>query len=120
MATDIGTQSVEAPTAHLDDAHVGDIMGALGTLRRHTPHPVSWGRRLLALAAIMGPGPLVMVGDNDAGGVATYSQAGQNYGTSLTWSVRDTQVGNDDDDGDGSVPQTSRPALLRHWSRLPR
>jgi NRAMP (natural resistance-associated macrophage protein)-like metal ion transporter len=27
----------------------------------------------------------VMVGDNDAGGVATYSQAGQNYGTSLLW-----------------------------------
>ena len=26
-----------------------------------------------------------MVGDNDAGGVATYSQAGQNYGTSLLW-----------------------------------
>jgi len=26
-----------------------------------------------------------MVGDNDAGGVATYSQAGQNYGTSLMW-----------------------------------
>lgn len=26
-----------------------------------------------------------MVGDNDAGGVATYSQADQNYGTSLLW-----------------------------------
>jgi Mn2+/Fe2+ NRAMP family transporter len=26
-----------------------------------------------------------MVGDNDAGGVATYSQAGQTYGTSLLW-----------------------------------
>jgi Mn2+/Fe2+ NRAMP family transporter len=26
-----------------------------------------------------------MVGDNDAGGVATYAQAGQNYGTSLLW-----------------------------------
>src|SRR5271170_2380227 len=26
-----------------------------------------------------------MVGDNDAGGVATYSQAGQDYGTSLLW-----------------------------------
>ena len=33
----------------------------------------------------MGPGLIVMVGDNDAGGVATYSQAGQNYGTSLLW-----------------------------------
>ena len=26
-----------------------------------------------------------MVGDNDAGGVATYAQAGQNFGTSLLW-----------------------------------
>jgi len=28
-----------------------------------------------------------MVGDNDAGGVATYSQAGQSYGTSLLWTL---------------------------------
>ena len=41
--------------------------------------------RVLALLAIIGPGLIVMVGDNDAGGVATYSQAGQNYGTSLLW-----------------------------------
>jgi len=26
-----------------------------------------------------------MVGDNDAGGVSTYAQAGQNYGYSLLW-----------------------------------
>ena len=41
--------------------------------------------RLLTLLAVMGPGLIVMVGDNDAGGVATYAQAGQNYGTSLLW-----------------------------------
>src|SRR3979411_3317703 len=40
---------------------------------------------MLALLAIMGPGLIVMVGDNDAGGVSTYAQAGQNYGTSLLW-----------------------------------
>jgi Mn2+/Fe2+ NRAMP family transporter len=28
-----------------------------------------------------------MIGDNDAGGVATYAQAGQNYGTSLLWTL---------------------------------
>jgi NRAMP (natural resistance-associated macrophage protein)-like metal ion transporter len=39
----------------------------------------------LALLAIIGPGLIVMVGDNDAGGVSTYAQAGQNYGTSLLW-----------------------------------
>jgi Mn2+/Fe2+ NRAMP family transporter len=37
------------------------------------------------MLAIMGPGLIVMVGDNDAGGVSTYAQVGQNYGTSLLW-----------------------------------
>ena len=41
--------------------------------------------RLMTLLAIVGPGIIVMVGDNDAGGVATYAQAGQNYGYSLLW-----------------------------------
>ena len=45
------------------------------------------GARLLTLLAIMGPGLIVMVGDNDAGGVATYSQAGQNYGLTLLWTL---------------------------------
>ena len=43
--------------------------------------------RLLTLLAIMGPGLIVMVGDNDAGGVSTYAQAGQNYGLSLLWTL---------------------------------
>jgi NRAMP (natural resistance-associated macrophage protein)-like metal ion transporter len=72
--------------AVLDSAHVGDIHGAFGTIRQHdTGARRSWRARALALLAIIGPGLIVMVGDNDAGGVATYSQAGQNYGTSLLW-----------------------------------
>ncbi|MDA8301758.1 MAG: divalent metal cation transporter [Actinomycetota bacterium] len=72
--------------AVLDEAHVGDIRGALGTIRQQdTGARRGWGARLLTLAAIIGPGIIVMVGDNDAGGVATYSQAGQNYGYSLLW-----------------------------------
>ena len=71
----------------LDDAHVGDIRGALGTLRQHATIPRTRSRRLLALLAIMGPGLIVMVGDNDAGGVATYAQAGQNYGLTLLWTL---------------------------------
>src|SRR5579871_5664238 len=72
--------------AVLDSAHVGDIQGAFGTIREHdTGARRSWRARTLALLAIIGPGLIVMVGDNDAGGVATYSQAGQNYGTSLLW-----------------------------------
>src|SRR4030088_2675217 len=74
--------------AVLDSAHVGDILGALGTVRQHELAPRrSWRARLLTLLAIMGPGLIVMVGDNDAGGVATYAQAGQNYGTSLLWTL---------------------------------
>jgi len=77
-----------ARSAVLDDAHVGDIVGALGTIGRHDlPPRHPWTKRLLALLAIMGPGLIVMVGDNDAGGVATYAQAGQNYGTSLLWTL---------------------------------
>ncbi|MHB8694188.1 MAG: NRAMP family divalent metal transporter, partial [Solirubrobacteraceae bacterium] len=71
----------------LDDAHVGDIRGALGTLRENAAPPRTRFRRLLALLAVMGPGLIVMVGDNDAGGVATYAQAGQNYRLTLLWSL---------------------------------
>jgi NRAMP (natural resistance-associated macrophage protein)-like metal ion transporter len=75
----------ERERAVLDSAHVGDIQGAFGTIREHEEAHRSLRSRLLALLAIIGPGLIVMVGDNDAGGVATYSQAGQNYGTSLLW-----------------------------------
>lgn len=64
----------------------GDIQGALGTIRLHdTARPATWRRRLLTLAAIIGPGVIVMTGDNDAGGVQTYTQAGQQFGNSLMW-----------------------------------
>jgi Mn2+/Fe2+ NRAMP family transporter len=70
----------------LDQAHIGDIRGALGTIKMHdSGERHGWRSRGMALLAIMGPGLIVMVGDNDAGGVSTYSQAGQNYGTSLLW-----------------------------------
>jgi NRAMP (natural resistance-associated macrophage protein)-like metal ion transporter len=75
-------------SAVLDPAHLGDIEGAFGRIivgevgERH-----SLKRRLLTFAAIAGPGLIVMVGDNDAGGVSTYAQAGQNYHTSLLWTL---------------------------------
>jgi Mn2+/Fe2+ NRAMP family transporter len=72
----------------LDEAHIGDIRGALGTISIHdSGERRGWRSRAMALLAIMGPGLIVMVGDNDAGGVSTYSQAGQNYGTSLLWTL---------------------------------
>ena len=84
----LGGEPEVAPgvTAVLDEEHIGDIQGALGTIKvQDVGARLSWRARLLTLAAIVGPGIIVMVGDNDAGGVATYSQAGQNYGTSLLW-----------------------------------
>jgi len=42
---------------------------------------------LRTLRAIIGPGLIVMVGDNDAGAFGTYTQAGQNYGTTLLWTL---------------------------------
>jgi Mn2+/Fe2+ NRAMP family transporter len=80
-----GTPQAGIPPV-LDEAHIGDIRGALGTIRMHdTGERHGWRSRAMALLAIMGPGLIVMVGDNDAGGVSTYAQAGQNYGTSLLW-----------------------------------
>jgi NRAMP (natural resistance-associated macrophage protein)-like metal ion transporter len=82
------TGAEEHGPAVLDEAHIGDIRGALGTIRMEdADRRRGWRARLLALLAIMGPGLIVMVGDNDAGGVSTYSQAGQNYGTSLLWTL---------------------------------
>jgi NRAMP (natural resistance-associated macrophage protein)-like metal ion transporter len=86
MTEDI--RGTDVPTAVLDEAHVGDIQGALGTIRQHdTERRQTWGARMLVLLAIMGPGLIVMVGDNDAGGVSTYAQAGQNFGLTLLWTL---------------------------------
>ena len=76
-----------ARTAVLDTAHVGDIHGALGSISRRGHAGRGWRFRLRTLLAIVGPGLIVMVGDNDAGAFATYTQAGQNYGTALMWTL---------------------------------
>ena len=77
---------VPARSAVLDEAHLGDIEGALGRIRVDDDGSRRGVRRkLITFLAIMGPGLIVMVGDNDAGGVSTYAQAGQDYGYSLLW-----------------------------------
>ena len=73
-------------TAVLDEAHLGDIHGALGSIAEDDLGArTTWRRRLTTLLVILGPGLIVMVGDNDAGAFGTYTQAGQNYGSSLLW-----------------------------------
>jgi Mn2+/Fe2+ NRAMP family transporter len=82
-------EAVAAPRAAvLDEAHLGDIRGALGTIAHGDFLPrSSWGARLRTLLAILGPGLIVMAGDNDAGAFGTYTQAGQDYGTTLMWTL---------------------------------
>lgn len=80
--------NMKIETAVLDSAHVGDIRGALGTVRHDDIAPRNgWWQRFKTLLAILGPGLIVMVGDNDAGAFSTYGQAGQNYGTMLLWTM---------------------------------
>jgi Mn2+/Fe2+ NRAMP family transporter len=82
------TNLSRARSAVLDEAHVGDIKGAFGTIAQHDDAPRrTWMARLRTLLAIIGPGLIVMVGDNDAGAFGTYTQAGQNYGTTLLWTL---------------------------------
>jgi Mn2+/Fe2+ NRAMP family transporter len=75
-------------TAVLDEAHAGDIRGALGTIRADdTAARTTLSGKLKTLLAIVGPGLIVMVGDNDAGAFSTYGQAGQDYGFRLLWTL---------------------------------
>jgi Mn2+/Fe2+ NRAMP family transporter len=75
-------------SAVLDEAHVGDIRGALGTIRLddHAAR-TTLSAKFKTLLAVIGPGLIVMVGDNDAGAFSTYGQAGQVYGTKLLWTL---------------------------------
>src|SRR5258708_34107898 len=84
IGNDVGASKIR--TAVLDKAHLGDIHGALGSIAEDdfAPRP-TLRARLKTLVAIIGPGLIVMVGDNDAGAFGTYAQAGQNYGTTLRW-----------------------------------
>jgi hypothetical protein len=68
--------------------HVGDIKGAFGTIKLGEtirPAPPGLSPKLKTLLAVVGPGLIVMCGDNDAGAFSTYGQTGQDYGTSLLW-----------------------------------
>ncbi len=44
-------------------------------------------KRLAIFSAIAGPGIIVMVADNDAGGITTYAVTGSRYGFNLVWLI---------------------------------
>jgi Mn2+/Fe2+ NRAMP family transporter len=51
-----------------------------------TIHKVGRFKRQLAIfGAVLGPGIITMVADNDAGGISTYAVTGSKYGFSLLW-----------------------------------
>jgi len=82
------TENPSGASAVLDSAHIGDIEGAFGTIRQGDVAPRSRASmRFKTLLAVIGPGLIVMVGDNDAGAFGTYTQAGQNYGTRMLWTL---------------------------------
>ena len=67
-----------------DRAHRGDLEGALGVISALDTGPRRGAkRRLAALFAVLGPGLVVMVADNDAGGISTYAQAGQDWRSAI-------------------------------------
>ncbi len=54
---------------------------------RGTVVRTKWAHSLLTFLAVFGPGLIVMVADNDAGAVSTYTQTGAQYGTRLLWLI---------------------------------
>ena len=88
MASQQNPAPGSAGPAVLDPQHAGDIVGALGTLKRgETGGTRSWRKKLRTLLIIAGPGLIVMGGGNDAGGVQVYAQMGQDYGMKLLWTL---------------------------------
>lgn len=79
MTTDVNPPPGTGISAVLDSGHLGDIEGGLGTIRIGDDAPrEKLSAKLRMLLAIVGPGLIVMVGDNDAGAFGTYTQAGHN------------------------------------------
>ena len=69
-------QTITVPTAELE------VRPARGRVVKS-----KWTRDLLTFLMVFGPGLIVMVADNDAGAVSTYTQAGAQYGTHLLWTL---------------------------------
>src|SRR5262249_57376329 len=47
----------------------------------------TWRTRMVLVLAVVGPGFITANVDNDAGGIATYSVAGAQFGYSLLWTM---------------------------------
>ena len=57
------------------------------TQKIKVPAPKGFWRNIAIFLAVLGPGIITANVDNDAGGIATYSVAGANFGYELLWAV---------------------------------
>src|SRR3954467_12068672 len=62
-------------------------MADIATPSRGVPALRSRWARFAAVMAVIGPGIITANVDNDAGGIATYSQAGADFGYTLLWTL---------------------------------
>jgi Mn2+/Fe2+ NRAMP family transporter len=63
------------------------IDGLRASVFRFFSRGKNWRRRIALFLAVIGPGIITSNVDNDAGGIATYTQAGSAYGYTLLWSL---------------------------------
>ncbi len=80
---------IETQDTRRDAAGPGSIPGIDGAFGLFRPERQArsggWRRRASLMLAVLGPGLIVMIGDNDAGAYGVYAEAGQNHGTALLW-----------------------------------
>ena len=85
-----------APAAYSAPGHLAPGPRARATRAPHPEVPMYWlsksihrlsrfRRQAAIFAAVLGPGFITMVADNDAGGISTYAVTGSHYGFSLLW-----------------------------------
>ncbi|PSR23513.1 MAG: divalent metal cation transporter [Sulfobacillus acidophilus] len=70
------TQQVATTAWHEEARLRAEDQARVASLRQSS----SWIKRILLFLTLLGPGILVMIADNDAGGVITYAQTGSMYG----------------------------------------
>jgi len=64
---------------------MADALNGVHTPPRALVARSKFGQRLLSFLMVLGPGLIVMVADNDAGAVSTYTEAGARFGLHLLW-----------------------------------
>ncbi len=56
-------------------------------LTRHVSTAERWKKAVKLFLVLAGPGLIVMIADNDAGGITTYAEMGDQFGFSLDWFI---------------------------------